>query len=64
MIEILLFIVSVVLITVSILWARDKTYYNNRIESLQLKIWYLEEDNKDLKIEIKRLRKLVKEQKI
>lgn len=57
-------IVSIILVVVSILWYFDKVYFNERIEKLLLRAWYLEEDNKDLKIEVKRLRKLVKENKI
>ena len=45
-------------------WRKDINAYEDRINKLLLSNWYLDDDNKNLKIEIKRLRKLIKEQKI
>jgi len=64
LILIALIVVAIMLIISVGWWRKDINAYEDRINKLLLSNWYLDDDNKNLKIEIKRLRKLIKEQKI
>ena len=64
LILIALIVVAIMLIISVGWWRKDINAYEVRINQLLLSYWYLDDDNKNLKIEIKRLRKLIKEQKI